>query len=95
MTNTLRLISFDSYKAPYGCGYGYGCGDTLHCQKAPYLWAWGHFALPKSSVDMGMGNATIKNPSCCTYRLPFTILPLLPACPCDSAGGHLTSEEDT
>ena len=23
-------------------------GDTLQCQKARYIWAWGHFALPKS-----------------------------------------------
>ena len=32
----------------------YGHGDTLHCQKAPYIWAWGQFALPKSLLNMGM-----------------------------------------
>ena len=32
-----------------------GHGDSLHCQKGPYLWAWGHFALPKRPLIMGMG----------------------------------------
>ena len=27
----------------------YGDGETLHLQKAPHIWRWGHFALPKSS----------------------------------------------
>ena len=25
----------------------YGHGDTLHWQKGPHIWAWGHFALAK------------------------------------------------
>ena len=33
----------------------YGHPDTLHYQKAPYIWAWGHFALRKSRLCMGMG----------------------------------------
>ena len=33
----------------------FGHGDTLHCQKAPYIWTWRHFALPKSPLEMGMG----------------------------------------
>ena len=33
----------------------YGHWDTLHCQKAPYFWAWGHLTLPKSTLNMGMG----------------------------------------
>ena len=32
----------------------YGHEDTLHYQRAPYIWAWGHFALPKSPLNMGM-----------------------------------------
>ena len=30
-------------------------GDTLHCRKALYIWAWGHFARPKRPLYMGMG----------------------------------------
>ena len=26
--------------------------DALYRQKAPYIWAWGHFALPKSPLYM-------------------------------------------
>ena len=33
----------------------YWHGDTLHCQKVPYIWAWGHFALPKRRLYIGMG----------------------------------------
>ena len=33
----------------------YGHGDTLHCQKGPYIGAWGHFALPKRPLYRGMG----------------------------------------
>ena len=29
----------------------YGYGDTLHCQKAPYIWAQGHFVLPKEPTN--------------------------------------------
>ena len=52
----------------------HGKGDTLHCQQAPDIWAWGHVALPKSHPHMGMGTlcATKKPPiyghvdtSCC------------------------------
>ena len=28
----------------------YGQGDTLHKQKGPHIWAWGHFALAKMSL---------------------------------------------
>ena len=33
----------------------YGHGDTLHQQKGPHVWAWGHFALAKRPPYMGMG----------------------------------------
>ena len=33
----------------------YANGDTLHCQQAPHIWRWGHFALPKSPSYMAMG----------------------------------------
>ena len=33
----------------------HGHGDTLHYQRAPYIWAWGHYAPPKSPLNMGMG----------------------------------------
>ena len=26
----------------------YEHGDTLHCQKGPYIWAWGHFDITNS-----------------------------------------------
>ena len=32
----------------------YGHGDTLHLQKVPHIWAWGHFALAKRPPNMGM-----------------------------------------
>ena len=36
---------------------------TLHCQKAPHLWRWGHFAVPKSPSYMAMGTLyTAKKP---------------------------------
>ena len=28
--------------------------QSVHCQKDPYIWAWGHFALPNSHLHMGM-----------------------------------------
>ena len=31
----------------------YGHGDTLHWQKGPYIWAWGHFALGQSDTRDG------------------------------------------
>ena len=41
----------------------YGHGDTLHCQKAPHIWTWGHFPLAKSPPYMGMGTlCTAKKP---------------------------------
>ena len=41
----------------------YGNGDTLHCQKAPHIWRWGHFTLPKSPSYMAMGTlCTAKKP---------------------------------
>ena len=41
----------------------YGDGDTLHRQKAPHKWRWGHFALPKSPSYMAMGTLyTAKKP---------------------------------
>ena len=39
----------------------YGHGDTLHCQKAPYIWA-----LPKSPRYMGMGTVCTAEKQC-TY----------------------------
>ena len=46
----------------------YGHGDTLHCQKASYVWAWGHVALPKSPLCMGMGTlCTAKKPTMYVY----------------------------
>ena len=33
----------------------YGHGDTLHWQKGPQIWAWGHFALAKRPPHMSMG----------------------------------------
>ena len=33
----------------------YGDGDTLHWQKGPHIWGWGHFALAKRPPYMGMG----------------------------------------
>ena len=33
----------------------YGHGDTLHWEKGPYIWAWGHSALGKGPLYMGMG----------------------------------------
>ena len=33
----------------------YGISDTLHWQKGPHKWAWGHFALAKRPAYMGMG----------------------------------------
>ena len=43
----------------------YGHPDTLHYQKAPYIWAWGHFALRKNHLCMGMGTL-------CTAEKPPT-----------------------
>ena len=41
----------------------YGNGDTLHCQKPPHIWRWGHFALPKGPSYMAMGTlCTAKKP---------------------------------
>ena len=55
--------------APLNMGMGTLCtakkppkhehGDILHCQKAPYIWAWGHFELPKRPLYMGMGTLCI------------------------------------
>ena len=43
----------------------YGDGDTLHCQKAPHIWRWGHFAPPQSPAYMAMGTL-------CTAKKPLT-----------------------
>ena len=32
-----------------------GKGDTLHWEKGPHKWAWGHVALAKRPSYMGMG----------------------------------------
>ena len=32
----------------------YGHGDTLHWEKGPYIWAWGHSALGKGPLYTGM-----------------------------------------
>ena len=38
-------------------------GDTLHCQKAPHIWRWGHLALAKSPSYMATGTlCTAKKP---------------------------------
>ena len=39
--------------------------NTLHCQKALYIWAWEHFALPKMPLHMDMG--TLCNAKKCPY----------------------------
>ena len=33
----------------------YGHGDTLHWQKAPHIWAWGHLAMAKEPAYMRTG----------------------------------------
>ena len=38
-------------------------GNTLHRQKAPHIWRWGHFALPKSPSHTATGTlCTAKKP---------------------------------
>ena len=34
----------------------YDHGDTLKCQKAPYIWAWGHFPRQKASFKPKITN---------------------------------------
>ena len=39
-----------------------GHGDTLHRQKGPHIWAWGHFALAIKLPYIGIGTlCTVKN----------------------------------
>ena len=45
----------------------YGDGDTLHCKRAPHIWRWGHFTLPKSPSYMAMGTL-------CTAKKPLIFL---------------------
>ena len=60
---------FDPPPSPQEVGFKwvggiYGDGDTLHWQKAPHIWQWGHFALAKSPSYMAMGTL-------CTARKPL------------------------
>ena len=70
------VVLFPHERSP-ALGPIYGHGDTLHCQKAPYVWAWEHFALPKSALCMGMGTrCTAKQPPVYVYgdTLPKILL---------------------
>ena len=45
----------------FACPPIYGYGDTLHCQKAAYISARGHFALPKGPIYLGMATVCTAN----------------------------------
>ena len=54
----------------------YGHGDTLHCQKAPYVGALRNFTLQKSTLDMGMRTLWANR---CTVRAWRTVWGNYPA----------------